>query len=219
VASADIGKLPIAETRCNPIDDCVASAEGSVMAEFGGWEGWQVHDESGRRKYVTAGELARFLGAANRLAPAMRALCHLLAYTGCRVSEALALTLHHVDAERLTVTIRTLKRRRIVFRVVPVPQAVVDMLRTLPLGDDGRFWPVHRATAWRVVKATMQRADIAGPMASPKGLRHGFGICAAGHNVPTNLIQRWMGHASPTTTAIYLDAVGVEERQFASRMW
>jgi integrase/recombinase XerD len=56
-------------------------------------------------------------------------------------------------------------------------------------------------------------------MACPKGLRHGFGIRAADRSVPTNLIQRWMGHASPTTTAIYLDAVGLEERQFASRMW
>jgi integrase/recombinase XerD len=60
---------------------------------------------------------------------------------------------------------------------------------------------------------------IAGPMACPKGLRHAFGIRAAGHSIPTNLIQRWMGHASLTTTAIYLDAVGLEERQFASRMW
>ena len=65
----------------------------------------------------------------------------------------------------------------------------------------------------------MRARAIAGPMASPKGLRHGFGIRAAGRNVPTNLIQRWMGHASPDTTAIYLDAIGAEERQFASRMW
>ncbi len=28
-------------------------------------------------------------------------------------------------------------------------------------------------------------------MASPKGLRHGFCIEAAIHNVPTNVIQRW----------------------------
>ena len=124
-----------------------------------------------------------------------------------------------MDAERLTLTIKTLKRRRCIFRTVPVPQATVDVPRTLPPRQDGRFWSVHRATAWRMVKVTMVRAGIAGPMACPKGLRHGFGICAAGHNVPTNLIQRWMGHARLTTTAIYLDAVGLEERQFASRMW
>jgi integrase len=71
----------------------------------------------------------------------------------------------------------------------------------------------------RVIKATMRRTGIAGPMACPKGLRHRFGIRAGDRSVPTNLIQRWMGHASPTTTVIYLDAVGLEERQFANRMW
>jgi integrase len=189
------------------------------MTAFAGWDSWQIHDQAGRRKYLSADERTRFLRAADRLAPSARALCHVLAVAGCRVSEALALTVHHLDAERLTLTLRTLKRRRTVFRAVPVPRAIVDMPRLLPLDAEGRFWPLHRATAWRVVKAAMRRAYITGPMACPKGLRHSFGIHAAGCNVPTNLIQRWMGHASPTTTAIYLDAVGVEERQFASRMW
>lgn len=189
------------------------------MTAFEAWDRWQILDEAGRRKYLNGAERTRFLGAADGLAPLMRALCHVLAYAGCRVSEALALTIHQVDAERLTLTIKTLKRRRAIFRVVPVPQATIAMLRLLPLDATGRFWSMHRVTAWRVVKATMHRAGIAGPMACPKGLRHGFGVRAAGHNVPTNIIQRWMGHASATTTAIYLDVVGVEERQFASRMW
>jgi integrase/recombinase XerD len=189
------------------------------MAGFDGQGEWQVRDLAGRRKYLSAEERSRFLEAADNLPPALRALCYVLAYAGCRVSEALALTIHHVDAEHLTLTIRTLKRRRTVFRTVPVPREMADMLRALSPAADGRMWPLHRVTAWRVVKTTMLRAGVTGPMACPKGLRHGFGICAAGHNVPTNLIQRWMGHASPTTTAIYLDAVGIEERQFASRMW
>ena len=65
----------------------------------------------------------------------------------------------------------------------------------------------------------MDRAGIEGAMASPKGLRHGYGIKAAVSNVPPNLIQRWLGHAKPETTLIYMDAVGSEERQFAKRMW
>ena len=183
------------------------------------WENWQAHDQAGRRKYLSGGERARFLAVADRLGPRMRALCHVLAFAGCRLSEALALTIDHVDGERLSLTIRTLKRRRTVFRAVPVPQATVEMLRALSVDVGGRFWSMHRVTAWRVVKMVMSHAGITGPMASPKGLRHGFGICAAGHNVPVSLIQRWMGHASQATTAIYLDAVGVEERQFALRMW
>jgi len=79
---------------------------------------------------------------------------------------------------------------------------MIELLRRLPVGADGRFWSMHRVTAWRVIKATMRRAGIAGPLACPKGLRHGFGIRAADRSVPTNLIQRWMGHASATTTAI-----------------
>jgi integrase len=37
--------------------------------------------------------------------------------------------------------------------------------------------------------------------------------------VPINLVQRWLGHASMTTTAIYLQAMGFEEREIAARMW
>ena len=55
--------------------------------------------------------------------------------------------------------------------------------------------------------------------ATPKGLRHGFGLHAIRSGVPINLVQRWLGHASMTTTAIYLQAMGTEEREIAARMW
>jgi len=81
------------------------------------------------------------------------------------------------------------------------------------------LWPWARQTAWRKVKMLMERAEIEGTMASPKGLRHAYGIKAAASNVPQNLIQRRLGHAKPDSTLIYMDAVGKEERQFAKRMW
>jgi integrase/recombinase XerD len=52
----------------------------------------------------------------------------------------------------------------------------------------------------------------------PKGLRHGFGV-AAFQSIPPHLVQRWLGHASMRTTAIYGDVSGPEERDFAVRMW
>lgn len=157
--------------------------------------------------------------AADRLDPEGQALLYVLAFTGCRVSEALALGVHHLDAGRDTLTFRTLKRRSTIFRTVPVPPEVTEMLLCLRRAADEPFWTMHRATAWRVVRDTMTTAGIEGPMACCRGLRHGFGIRAILTNVPLNLIQRWMGHASPTTTAIYLDAVGLEEHAFARRMW
>ena len=54
-----------------------------------------------------------------------------------------------------------------------------------------------------------------GPHASPKGLRHGFGVAAVSAGSPLNLVQKWLGHAQLTTTAIYADAVGEEEQSIA----
>jgi integrase len=87
------------------------------------------------------------------------------------------------------------------------------------LGENDRIWPWARQTGWRKIRAVMEAAAITGPMAMPKGLRHAYGIRAAGNNVPPNLIQRWLGHADPESTAIYVNAVGKEEREFAERMW
>jgi integrase/recombinase XerD len=50
----------------------------------------------------------------------------------------------------------------------------------------------------------------------PVGLRHGFGVSAG---IPLNLVQKWLGHAQLTTTAIFADATGAEEKDIARRMW
>ena len=65
----------------------------------------------------------------------------------------------------------------------------------------------------------MRSAGIAGAQASPKGLRHGFGVASVQADVRLSLVQRWLGQADLATTAIYVDAVGIEERALAARMW
>ena len=62
-------------------------------------------------------------------------------------------------------------------------------------------------------------AGISGPQASPKGLRHGFGVAAVQAGIPLNMVQKWLGHAQLSTTAIYADAVGAEEQVIVERMW
>ncbi len=74
-------------------------------------------------------------------------------------------------------------------------------------------------TAWRVVRAVMGEARLSGPQATPKGLRHGFGVAAVSAGIPLNVVQKWLGHANLTTTAIYANAVGAEEKDIAKRMW
>jgi len=82
-----------------------------------------------------------------------------------------------------------------------------------------RLWRWSRTTAWRYIKRVMRTAGITGMSAMPKGLRHAFGVKAFQCNVPPRLVQRWLGHTSMHTTAIYADVSGPEERAFAARMW
>jgi integrase len=178
---------------------------------------------SGQRKYLTAGERARFLEAAHGARPALCTLCLTLAWTGCRISEALALTPDSIDGESSVVVLRSLKKRGAFrFRQVPVPEGLIKTIEAIHAGCEphARLWPWSRSRAWQLVKLVMGEAAIGcGPHATPKGLRHAFGLHAIRSGVPLNLVQRWLGHASMNTTAIYLDAIGAEEREIASRMW
>jgi integrase len=157
--------------------------------------------------------------------PELRSFCLVLAYTGCRISEALALRAASVIRQDGIVAIISLKKRgRWVVREVPIPADCVEELLAVHHLDtaapDAHLWNWSRCRAWQLVKGVMAEAGIdAGLHATPKGLRHGFGLHAVRSGVPINLVQRWLGHARLETTAIYLQATGPEEREIAARMW
>ena len=181
-----------------------------------------IFDPTGQRLYLTPGERLHFMQTANQLASSKRTLCMTLAFTGCRISEALNLTKERIDVAAKTLVFETLKKRkRGVFRMVPVPTDFIDELllfaQTIKAGD--RLWPMCRTSGYLTVKQAMRVAGIAGACACPKGLRHAFAVHALSKGVPLNLIQKWMGHSSIETTSIYLNAVGAEERAIANRMW
>jgi integrase len=182
-----------------------------------------LHTPSGARKYLTADERGRFVAAANSAPPALRSFCLTLAWTGCRISEALALTLSSIDPESSSIAIHSLKKRRTGHvRHVPVPPSLISSLLRAHSnnGPQARLWPWSRSRAWQLIKMVMKEAEIGdGPHAMPKGLRHAFGLHAIRCGVPLPLVQRWLGHASLVTTAIYLQAIGREEQEFARRMW
>jgi len=185
----------------------------------------QLYDLRGQRKYLTEPERNRFLKAARSTDTPIRALCEVLAFTGCRVSEALALTPERVDPVAGLLVFESLKKsRRGVFRAVPVPSGLLETLARLQLrnarnGLTSKLWSWHRTTAWRRVCEVMRTAELSGVAATPKGLRHSFGVLGVVAAVPLTLIQRWMGHSDISTTAIYLDASGDAERLIAIRMW
>jgi integrase/recombinase XerD len=181
------------------------------------------------RKYLTDAERRRFRKAADNTPPKVRLFCLVLAWSGGRLSETLALTPADIDFDVGAASIETLKRRaRGIVRQVPMPRRVLLELDCVfdlrasqrdPSRARQRLWPWSRTTGWRYVKAVMALAGINGACAMPKGLRHGFGVAAFQMKVPPHLVQRWLGHASLRTTAIYGDVMGREERSIAARMW
>lgn len=186
-----------------------------------------LYSAAGNRKYLTPAERDRFITAA-LCCPRheVRSLCLTLAYTGCRISEALALCVGSIESEEAFIAFRSLKKRghAVVIREVPVPRSlirVLDQVHRLSASDHHRrLWNWSRSRAWQLVKSVMAQAGISeGIHATPKGLRHGFGLHAIRSGVPLNLVQRWLGHARMETTAIYLQATGREEREIAQRMW
>lgn len=187
-----------------------------------------LYTSAGARKYLNVAERQRFARAAGTMRPKHRLFCFALMWSGCRISEALAVTPVAIDREAGTIAFVTLKRRKAsVVRQVPIPAELVQALtevfdlvnrETDPALREVRLWRWSRSSAWRCIKEVMKRAGLSGSAAMPKGLRHTFGV-AAFQAVPPHIVQRWLGHASLRTTGIYGDVSGREERQFAARIW
>src|SRR3954468_5209496 len=128
--------------------------------------GMPLFDAEGRRLYVTEDERRAFLAAAAKASREVRTFCGVLHATGCRISEALALTPQQVDLSGRVVVFESLKKRkRGVFRAVPVPPELLDTLDMVHgLREAQRrgptkalLWPWSRMTAYRHVQEVSQR--------------------------------------------------------------
>jgi integrase/recombinase XerD len=183
---------------------------------------------SGARKYVNLSERAALLSKLASLAEDERLFVLVLIWSGARVSEVLALTPQSFQLESCVVAIRTLKRRRHVVREIPISSGLISDLdhcfdlhqrQRDPARAVERLWTFHRVTGWRLIKSAMQSAGIHGVRASPRGLRHAFGIGAVASGVPLDAVQRLLGHSSIKTTTIYTEACGPDERALIARFW
>jgi len=190
----------------------------------------QLFDNSGNRKYLTPDERKHFKASTRKVSKDKRMFALMLYHTGVRISEGLNIEVKHLDFSTGSVTIHTLKRRQKgIFRQVPIPdeflQALDDAydLRMLQKKNskiqDKKLWSWSRRHGYEIIKEIMTIAGISGIHAVPKGLRHAFAITCIDKDIALNMVQKWMGHASLETTAIYANALGGEERKIASKLW
>ena len=181
--------------------------------------GWKVERDRLKkiprqsRRILNPGELAAFLSAMPEESPE-RAYCEFIARTGCRPGEAAALRWEVVDLAKGEVRLHQSKtghthlrrlspklvRRLTVWKAsrhcVPNVKGYVFSLRGRPL----RYGSLRR----RILGAC-RSAGILPPIQGPATLRHSFIAALVYHlDIPKDLVQRIIGHASVTTTEIYL---------------
>jgi len=136
---------------------------------------------------------------------------------GLRIQEGIHLQVTDIDAEREVIHIRNGKGGK--DRYVPLPQPILKLLR--------RYWVTHRHPEWifpsrwgvgdrpdravnpmtvRGVQRAFQdalRESGVQKVATVHSLRHSYATHLLEAGVNLRVIQSYLGHASPTSTAIY----------------
>lgn len=174
-----------------------------------------------RSRYLMEAELRRILGAVEKVTrpearSKFRVLFLILVNLGPRISEALAVRAADVDLEGGTITFPTLKRRRPMSRTLPLPAAVARELEVYlhvqGLGPDDRLFPRTRGKyVWEVFKRCLHEVRL------PRqyrlhDLRHSAGTYLADKTRDPMLVRDVLGHASLTTSNIYLHTVQLREK-------
>lgn len=185
---------------------------------------------------LTLSEVRALADANSRRAPTgkrNRALVWLLASTGLRIGEALALRSADLDLERGTVRVQTGKTNsaggdshRVV--VVAMPEAMAALERWMDarkaLGINGHHpvfctldgGPVKDAYIRAMLPRLAKRAGIL-KRVHAHGLRHFFAATASQMGAPILHVQRSLGHSNLGTTQRYLDRIAPEDTHDAMR--
>jgi len=149
--------------------------------------------------------------------PRYRACLSTVYACGLRLREGVHLQVRDIDSDRMMVHVRHGKGAK--DRYVPLPVPALEMLR--------RYWRTHRHPEWlfpaptksgvplstaakpmsvsgvqRAFKAALQESGIQ-KQASVHTLRHSYATHLLEARVNLRVIQAYLGHSSPQTTAIY----------------
>lgn len=164
---------------------------------------------------LSVGEVQRILGCVYK--PRFRICLSTIYACGLRLNEGVSLQIADIDGERMLLHVRQGKGAK--DRYVPLPEATLEMLRS--------FWTLHRhptllfpgrpsegepyaaadtpmssSGVQRAMRAAVKTSGIQ-KHATVHTLRHSYATHLLEAGVNLRLIQAYLGHSSPKTTARY----------------
>src|SRR6266511_1835833 len=134
---------------------------------------------------------------------------------GLRLLEVFRLQVSQIDSASMQLHIRSGKGNK--NRAVPLPPKTLTLLRahwrlhrnpiwlfpgTVPPGEQHASRPMEESALQKAFRKAVQAAGVSKP-ATIHSLRHSWATELLESGVSVRVLQLWMGHTSPTTTAIY----------------
>lgn len=191
-------------------------------------------DRAPMPQYLTREQVGKLVAACSAKRNGRDRLFARMAFeTGGRVSELVEVRRSDVDLTNRQVRLRTLKRRtdrrrKIAHaaRWIPVSHSLVaDLgvyLLALPIDEtDFRLFPFTRQAAHKLIRAAGKRAGLVargGRDVSPHILRHSFAMNCITQGVPITVVKELLGHATITSTMVYLKTDPAQAREFLSKV-
>jgi len=142
--------------------------------------------------------------------------------TGIRVSEMLQLTPSSFNFSDPSLTVRSLKKKKIYFRTIPLNPEYSGMVASYCMSKgfkmDQRIFPLSRIRVFQILQDLGSRAGIPGDLCHPHAFRHGFAVNAVLSGVPPLVLRRWLGHSKIDTTLIYTEVLAKDTREYIKNM-
>jgi len=132
-------------------------------------------------------------------------LIRFLWMSGVRISEAVSLTKGSIDFENYTMTVKHLKSRKYLRRVVPLHPTLKNILEIYiaPMKHEDRVFPITRQRAWQLTRKYLD--------GHPHQLRHSFAVNWLRCGGDIVILHRILGHSKIQTTMEYLQVVPVDQ--------
>ena len=164
---------------------------------------------------LSVAEVGRILGCLYH--PRYRACLTTIYSCGLRLGEGVRLQVRDIDSDRMMVHVRKGKGAK--DRYVPLPLPTLKILRQhwsthrhprwlfptsvrTNLPPSAAIRPIHVSSVQRAFKAALQESGVQKP-ATVHTLRHSYATHLLEAGVNLRIIQAYLGHSSPKTTALY----------------